>query len=283
MSKIKTAGAIGLATALSAYCFVQNSMLVADIYTVKCKKLPESFEGVKILHLSDLHKKRYGDGFNNLINPCRFCDPDYIFFTGDLFSRSEENLTPKLVLMRRLMKMAPVYYVMGNHETDAAVKSEALNYKLEAEGVHVLRSAHERIYRGGDYINIYGAELSMDYYRNTNGIGYCGLKKVDRTVLEKLLGKPDPEKCCVLLSHNPFPFKEYAEWGADIVFSGHCHGGIIRLPMVGGLLSPERRFFPEYTKGVYERYGASMVVSAGLGKFRLNNPSQLICATLTAK
>lgn len=75
MSKIKTAGAIGLATALSAYCFVQNSMLVADIYTVKCKKLPESFEGVKILHLSDLHKKRYGDGFNNLINTCRFCDP----------------------------------------------------------------------------------------------------------------------------------------------------------------------------------------------------------------
>ncbi|WP_164489109.1 metallophosphoesterase [Ruminococcus sp. Marseille-P6503] len=283
MSKIKAAGATGIAAALSAYCFVQNRLLTVDNYKVECKNLPQSFEGVKILHISDLHKKRYGDGFNNLINVCQVCDPDYIFFTGDLFSRSEENLTPKLVLMRRLMKLAPVYYVMGNHETDAAVKSEALNYKLEAEGVHILRNSYERIYRGGDYINIYGAELSMDYYRSADGIGYRGLKKADREALQRLMGEPDHEKCCILLAHNPFPFREYAEWGADLVFSGHCHGGVIRLPIAGGLLSPERRFFPEYTKGVYEGYGSCMVVSAGLGKFRLNNPSQLICAYLTGK
>lgn len=191
-------------------------------------------------------------------------------------------LKPKLVLMRRLMKLAPVYYVMGNHETDADEKSSALNCKLEEIGVHVLRNTHERIYRGNEYINLYGAELPLECYR-ADGRGYRGLKSVDVKLLDKLMGTPDPEKCCVLLSHSPFPFKAYAEWGADIVFSGHCHGGVIRLPIVGGLLSPERKFFPEYTRGLYKRYGSTMVVSAGLGKFRLNNPSQLICATLTGK
>ena len=282
MSRIKTAAAIGAVAAFSAYCLVQNRALEADHYTVKCNKLPPSFEGVKILHLSDLHKKRYGDDFNNLINTCGFCDADYIFFTGDLFSRTEEDLKPKLVLMRRLMKLAPVYYVMGNHETDADEKSSALNCKLEEIGVHVLRNTHERIYRGNEYINLYGAELPLECYR-ADGRGYRGLKSVDVKLLDKLMGTPDPEKCCVLLSHSPFPFKAYAEWGADIVFSGHCHGGVIRLPIVGGLLSPERKFFPEYTRGLYKRYGSTMVVSAGLGKFRLNNPSQLICATLTGK
>lgn len=283
MSKLKTAGAVCAAAALSAYCFVQNRQLVTDEYTVSCKKLPESFEGVKLLHLSDLHKKRYGDGFNNLINSCSFCDPDYIFFTGDLFSRTEENLTPKLVLMQRLLKIAPVYYVMGNHETEAMVKSEALNFKLESEGVHVLRNSSERICRNGECIDIYGLELSADYYRSFSGTGYRGLKKADKSLLTKLLGVPDTDKCSILLAHNPFPFKEYADWGADIVFSGHCHGGIIRLPLVGGLLSPERKLFPEYTKGVYNKFGSSMVVSAGLGKFRLQNPSQIISVTLTGK
>lgn len=282
MSKLKTAAAIGAVAAFSAYCFVQNRALEADHYTVKCPKLPTSFEGVKILHLSDLHQKTYGDNFNNLINTCGFCDADYVFFTGDLFSRSEENLKPKLVLMERLMKLAPVYYVMGNHETYADEKSSALNCKLEEIGVHVLRNTHERIYRGNEYINLYGAELPLECYR-ADGRGYRELKSVDVKLLDKLMGTPDREKCCLLLSHSPFPFKEYAEWGADIVFAGHCHGGVIRLPVLGGLLSPERKFFPEYTKGLYEKYGSSMVVSAGLGKFRLNNPSQLICATLTGK
>ena len=263
------------------YCVVENRQLVTDEYDVSVKNLPDSFEGKKILHLSDLHKKRYGDGFNNLINSCDFCKPDYIFFTGDLFSRSEENLTPKLVLMQRLMKLAPVYYVMGNHEAspDAVDKAYALNCRLEREGVNVLINRCVKLTQGEDHVNLWGLALGSKYYKNSFG-GYSGLPTVTSRTLTDLMGEPDKKECNILLAHTPMPFAEYAKWGADLTFSGHCHGGIIRLPIVGGLLSPERRFFPKYTKGVYTLDEASMVVSAGLGKFRLQNPAQMICVTL---
>lgn len=284
MSKGKIISAVLVSAAFLGYCVVQNRQLVADEYDVYVKDLPDSFEGKKILHLSDLHQKRYGDGFNNLINTCEFFKPDYVFFTGDLFSRCEENLIPKLVLMQRLMKIAPVYYVMGNHEVfeDSIDKSYALNYRLEREGVHIMTNRCERLTEGGEHINVWGLVLGSRYYRNQNN-GFRGLPKVTEKTLAQLMGEPDKSECNILLAHNPLPFEEYAKWGADLTFSGHCHGGVIRLPVVGGLLSPERKFFPKYTKGVYTNGEASMVVSAGLGKFRLQNPAQVICVTLHKK
>ena len=87
-----------------------------------------------------------------------------------------------------------------------------------------------------------------------------------------------------MLSHTPLAFRAYADWGADVTFSGHCHGGVIRLPFIGGILSPERKFFPRYTKGIYELDAeqglAKLAVTAGLGKFRLNNPSEIMICTL---
>lgn len=282
MSKKGILATVALGAAALAYCFIENRQLALDEYTIESDKIPESFDGKCILHLSDLHRKRYGDGFNNLLNSCSYCSPDYIFFTGDLFSRCEDNLKPKVVLMQRLLKIAPVYYVMGNHETDAHDKADALIYVLEREGVHVLRNSNERIYCNNDYINIYGAELPIKYYEDVNG-GYCNIATVTKEALDGFLGEPNRNECNVLLSHLPFAFEQYKEWGADIVFSGHCHGGVIRLPIVGGVLSPERKFFPKYTKGIYENGETSMVVSAGLGKFRLNNPSQIVCVTLKSK
>ena len=281
MSKVEIMCAAAASAALGAYCLVQNRQLVTDNYDVYVRKLPDGFEGKKILHISDLHKKRYGDGFNNLINSCSFCNPDYIFFTGDLFSRSEENLTPKLVLMQRLMKIAPVYYAMGNHEADAREKSQALNFRLRREGIHVLVNKSERIYCDQEFINVYGAAFGIKFYKSEDG--YKNISAVTSGVMTGLLGTADKTECNLLLAHNPLPFEEYRKWGADLTFSGHCHGGVIRLPVVGGLLSPERRFFPKYTKGIYTENGASMVVSAGLGKFRLQNPAQIICVTLHKK
>ena len=98
--------------------------------------------------------------------------------------------------------------------------------------------------------------------------------------MKKLVGSPDRSSVCFLLAHDPLPFKAYAGWGADVTFSGHIHGGVIRLPFIGGLLSPERKFFPKYSKGLYHIGRSKLVVSAGLGKFRLNNPSQLLLITL---
>jgi len=270
---------IGITAAAAAgWVLVQNRTLVTDKLTLSVKGLPKAFDGKKILHLSDLHGKRYGDNFNNLINSCAFLEPDYIFFTGDLFTRTEEDLEPKMVLMRRLMKLADVYYCNGNHECDAPSKANTLNLALSREGVHVLVNSTERIYEDGEYISITGVALPKDHYRKNNG--FKDLTEITPELMRRLVGHPDRSSVCFLLAHDPLPFDAYAAWGADVTFSGHIHGGVIRLPFIGGLLSPERRFFPKYSKGLYHIGKAKLVVSAGLGKFRLNNPSQLLLITL---
>lgn len=277
--RIWTKLGIGLSSAVVAgWVLVQNRMLTTDKLTVAVPDLPKAFDGKKILHISDLHTKRYGEGFNNLINSCKFLEPDYVFFTGDLFSRTEKNLEPKLVLMRRLLKLGSVYYCMGNHECDAPDKANALNAALAKEGVHVLVNSTRRIYEDGEYISVTGVSLPKDHYRSDSGFSH--LTEVTPKLMRRLVGRPDRSSVTLLLAHDPLPFEAYAEWGADVTFSGHVHGGVIRLPLIGGLLSPERKFFPKYSKGLYRLGRSQMIVSAGLGKFRLNNPSQLILVTL---
>lgn len=263
----------------AGWTLVQNRMLSVQKLEVTVRGLPAGFEGKRILHLSDLHKKRYGDGFNNLINSCAFLEPDYIFFTGDLFSRDETDMEPKLVLMKRLMRLAPVYYVVGNHETDCPDRSRVLNEALLKLGVHVLTNTSEHITVGDEHINVVGTALPREHYRNPRG-GFSGRMPVTKELLDRLVGRPEEGTVNLLLSHDPLPFEAYSEWGADLTFAGHVHGGVIRLPIIGGLLSPERSFFPKYSKGLYRIGDSQMAVSAGLGKFRLNNPSHILLVTL---
>ena len=278
--KIPAKLGIGVLTSAAAgWIFVQNRWLTTDKYEVTVPGLPSAFDGAKILHLSDLHKKRYGDGFNNLLNSCRFLEPDYIFFTGDLFSRRETNVEPKIVLMQRLMKIAPVYYVIGNHEADAPDRAAALCTALENEGVHVINNNTEYIVRDGQYIKITGAVLPQSHYRNSEG-GFSQRTEITPEIMNDIAGTADRSCVNILLAHDPLPFEVYAGWGADLTFSGHVHGGVVRLPLIGGVFSPERRFLPKYSKGVYRLGTKQLVVSAGLGKFRLNNPSQIILVTL---
>lgn len=268
---------------LGGYMLISNRQLRVNEYELKVSKLPENFVGKKILLLADLHKKRYGDNFNNLVNSCIADEPDFIFFAGDLYSRDETDMIPKLALMKRLKHIAPTYYIFGNHETDNMDNAEALALKLTECGVHVLRNAMEQIKIGEDHINIYGTQLSQRFYRNED-FSHHDLPRLTKYELTKLLGEPDKSECNFLLSHTPLAFRAYADWGADVTFSGHCHGGVIRLPFIGGILSPERKFFPRYTKGIYELNAeqglAKLAVTAGLGKFRLNNPSEIMICTL---
>ena len=246
---------------LGGYMLISNRQLRVNEYELKVSKLPENFVGKKILLLADLHKKRYGDNFNNLVNSCIAAEPDFIFFAGDLYSRDETDMIPKLALMKRLKHIAPTYYIFGNHETDNM----------------------EQIKIGEDHINIYGTQLPQRFYRNED-FSHHDLPQITKDELTKLLGEPDRSECNFLLSHTPLAFRAYADWGADVTFSGHCHGGVIRLPFIGGILSPERKFFPRYTKGIYELDAeqglAKLAVTAGLGKFRLNNPSEIMICTL---
>ena len=262
-----------------------NRRLDTTEYTIKSDRLPDAFSGKKILHLSDLHQERFGENYSILVDACRAVKPDYIFFTGDLYSRQEKSISDKPLLMKLLKELAPVYYIPGNHEVETPERAEALYYKLEQAGVHILRNSQARLFVGEEYINVYGLEVERKYYKNDDG-RYRNLPEMKVRDVGNALGKAEKVRFNMLLAHTPFPFEAYAEWGADLTFSGHCHGGIVRLPLLGGILSPERKFFPKYTKGVYScnKYAnkAKMIVSAGLGKFRLFNPAEIVVVTLEA-
>lgn len=267
----------------AGYMLVSNRQLRVNKYTMKLNKLPESFEGKKILLIADLHKKRYGDKFDNIINSCIAAEPDYIFFAGDLYSRDENDMAPKVALMKRLRAIAPTYYALGNHEVDNMDLCESLCFRLKQLGITVLRNEYTYLLSEGQAVVLYGTQLPQRYYRNED-FSHNDLPQLDTQTLTALLGVPDKNVCTMLISHNPLPFEVYSEWGADAVFSGHCHGGVIRLPFIGGLLSPERKFFPRYTKGIYETEtvngASSLAVTVGLGKFRINNPAEIMLITL---
>ena len=261
------------------------SKLITTEYTVECENLPKNFWGKRILQLSDLHKKTFGENNEFLIKSCETANPDYIFFTGDLYSRDETQFDMKITLMKRLLSIAPVYYIFGNHETETPNKSTPLAYDLKKIGVKFLKNQMERLYADNEFINIYGLDIPAKYFKNDDS-GYRNLPKLTADDIENRLGKANKNQFNILLAHSPFPFEEYAKWGANLIFSGHCHGGIIRLPLIGGILSPERKFFPKYTKGIYKckKYNknSKMIVSAGLGKFRLFNPSEIVVINLKA-
>ena len=249
--------------------------------------LPQGFDGVRLLHLSDLHAKTFGRNSMGLVKICAAQRPDLIFFTGDMFSRNEglSAIMRKIPLMRALSSVAPLYCVFGNHECDVPHKAEHFGRTLEKIGVTLLRNGHTRICRGKGHIDLYGLELPPHYYRSPRG-DYIGLPHVTREVVEQFLGKPHGDGFTLLLAHNPLPFEQYAEWGADLTLSGHIHGGVIRIGGVG-LLSPERMLFPRYSKGIYTLQttgGTAMLgVSAGLGKFRLNDPMMIASIVLKRK
>lgn len=272
--------AIIIAVLLIVFLIIENTRISVTRYRVTCRSLPKEFRGFRILHLSDLHTKRFGKDYERLISKIKPLHPDIIFFTGDLISRHEKKTARKVLLMKRLMKIAPVYYSLGNHEVDNKEVTRSLCEELIACGVHVLVNSKEILERENQKIEIYGLALESYFYKNPDG-SFKNLPPVTRAEITELCGKNDDVLFSILLAHSPLPFDEYEKWGADLVFSGHMHGGVIRIPISHkGVLSPERVFFPDFTEGVFRKFGANMVVSRGLGKLRIFNPSEIVLVSL---
>ena len=259
---------------------IENSRLTVSKYRVTCRSLPREFRGFRILQLSDLHGRRFGKDHEKLLAKIRPLHPDIIFITGDLIDRKERRANQKIELVKKLLKIAPVYISLGNHEVDSRSRSQPVLDEMARMGAHVLINGKERLYRGYSEIDIYGLALPSYFYKNDDG-SYDNLPPVTRAEVEELCGKNDENVFSILLAHSPIPFEEYEKWGADLIFSGHIHGGIIRIPFTEkGLLSPERVFFPQFTYGIYRKFGAYMIVSRGLGKFRLFNPAEIVLVSL---
>lgn len=267
-------------TALSAFLYFENFTIETEEYNVISNKIPSEFEGFRILQISDFHCKEFGSDNKLLIDKCIASNPDIVVLTGDMISRESKSLDTFFNLAKELSVRFPVYYTIGNHELDLTDdKLKMIFSRLKKMGVTVLNNEKEEITRRGASIYLYGMWYNLRFYKNTDG-SYRTHDKFTLDEITTLIGNAPTNRYSVLLAHNPLEFSVYASWGADLVFSGHVHGGVIKLPHLGGLLSPGRHFFPKYFAGEYNRGNTKMIVSRGVGGFRLFNRPNLVVATL---
>ncbi len=250
-------------------------------FTVNSPMLPNSFNGFKIIHLSDLHNKVFGKDNSPLLQLIELEKPDLIVMTGDMISHNAPNTEQFLTLVKNLRKLCPVYYVNGNHELSDLDSNEFERIaKVLAEyGAVCLDNTSAKLHRGNEYIRLCGLCYTAEYYRGVREYKR-GWKAFMLTDMIDMTGVKQPDEFTVLLAHNPLDFDVHAEWGADLSFGGHVHGGLIRLPIVKGIFSPERRFFPKYKEGLYQIGNSFLVASRGLGKIRINNPPEVVSVTL---
>lgn len=253
---------------LAVYALIENRFILL----VRHEKIGK---GVKIAHITDLHKRRFG---KNNIRLCRKIaeeNPDLIIISGDIVSRKEKNFLCAEETLKFLCRIAPVYMIFGNHEQSLPDdKLKEFMEKISSTDVILLKNETITVEIRGRKLNIAGIEPEYTTYKKNNG--YKNLDIIDVSEMIRLVGNK-PEGQTLLIAHNPLFAQAYSEWGADYTISGHVHGGAVRIPFTHiGLLSPERKFLPKYSKGVYTIGKMKLLLSGGLGKLRLFNPPETV-------
>ncbi len=261
-------------------------MLRTAEYQIRSGRLPAAFDGFRIAQLSDLHGAVYGDGNGRLIAQVEKFRPHMVVMTGDMAECRPHAVERCLELCRRLCGKFPVYYVMGNHEQAMGAEAVArLTEQLTGMGVEVPDNGWRTVSHCGSYVKLYGLVTPMVYYKDPLGEYVRGIR-FSASDTERLLGKPDADTYNILLAHNPIYFPSYRDWGADLTLAGHIHGGVIRLPKLGGVFSPDVSLFPKYDGGHFEEEGRHLIVSRGLGNHflvRVMNPPEVVGITLLKK
>ena len=264
----------------------ERDCLVTEKYRIASEKIHG--QGKTIVFLTDLHNKEFGEENSRLLETVRKVKPDAVLFGGDgmVAKRGNSDVRIPLALLTELAKEFPVYCGNGNHESRMLWKSEIYgetyeNYRTALENAGIRYLSNEAADLDSD-IMIYGLDLPKSAYLPRSG-------EIPEGLLKETMGEPDPEKFCLLLAHSPLFFEEYAAWGADLTLSGHFHGGTIRLPLVGGVMTPQYQFFYPRCAGYFELPGkgrekSRMIVGRGLGthsiNIRLNDKPQVVVVRL---
>ncbi len=268
-----------LIISLGFYFHYENTTLQVSNHIVSSEKISTEFNDFKIIQISDFHNTRNKKLTNSIVNEIIEVKPDIIVLTGDIVDPETSHMEASFDFIDRIKDYAPIYYVNGNHEAGlddyAETRKELIKY-----GVIVLDNDKRVIERNGSKINILGI---ADPYMAKNS--KLKDKDIIKTELNSLTYNED--YFTILLSHRPEAFKIYAEYKMDLVFSGHAHGGQIRIPFIGGVYAPHQGLFPKYTSGTFKKNNTTMVVSRGIGgskfPFRINNRPELIIVTLKSK
>lgn len=273
--------AIGAAFFFAESARELRSFVITE-YEIHSPKLRGLKKELKIVFLSDLHNKIYGNNNDALLDAVRRQNPDLILLTGDmLIGKAGVSYDAALDFVKKLPETADVYYANGNHEQRMKEHPDIYGdaypcYKNELvkHHVHFLENESQVLSFDDCKIKLNGLEVSEKHY-----------EKFARTRaavedITALLGKADKDTYEVLLAHNPALSEVYRKWGADLTLSGHLHGGIIRLPGLGGLITPQARIFPRHSGEMSEMDGSVLVVSRGLGTHTINirfcNPAEVV-------
>lgn len=257
-----------------------NAALEVNEFEVEGERIPGSFDGFRIAQISDLHNAQFGDGNIKLLGLLVQSEPDIIVITGDMIDSRHTDVGIALDFARQAVKIAPVYYVSGNHES-RVVEYEALKKGLIEVGVEVMENRKVRIDCEGERIALLGIKdptFHDEHFPEDE-------KSIARRAIEEL--QEESDGYTVLLSHRPELFDLYVDTGMDLVFTGHAHGGQFRLPFIGGIIAPHQGFFPEYDGGQFTEGYTTMMVSRGVGNsiipIRFNNRPEIVLVSLKCK
>lgn len=270
---------------VSIISVIENQKLKVTQYHIRSPKIPKAFHGCRFVVLADLHNACFEKDNRLLLEKIRKQQPDYIFIAGDmLVGKPKKSTEVPARLIEELAKEYPVFYGKGNHEQRISVYPETYGEMWKeyrerlGENVIWLENARVPLRKNGAAIYLYGLDLEPRFYKRLRK------QPMEKEYLTQVLGTPEPETYTILLAHNPDYFSEYARWGADLVLAGHLHGGMIRLPLFGGVLSPMFHIFPKYDRGRYEEGNSTMLLSGGLGNhtvpIRVNNLPELLTVIL---
>lgn len=245
-------------------------------------KIPDAFDGFKIAQISDLHNADFGSDNSKIIKILEDEQPDLIALTGDLIDSNHTDISAVTTFAKQAVKIAPCYFVTGNHEAWIGERYAELEKMLISCGVTVLHNQTVRLVWGEDVIEIAGID-DPEFASSESGM----FDLTDSIIGTEIDNLQLSERFSILLSHRPEVFEVYAEKGIGLALCGHAHGGQFRLPFIGGLVAPNQGFFPKYDSGIYKQSGTSMVVSRGIGNsiipIRFNNRPEVVIINLRCR
>lgn len=259
-------------------------MLQATVYTAASEKIAKE-KTVTVLFLSDLHERTYGENNERLIALIRAQKPDVIVTGGDMLTcSSHTDFAKSRALYQALLQTAPVFAAYGNHEKRLSLSAHPLSQDFAAYQKALAEDGVKWLLNSGDALDesifFYGLDTDFSYYQKLIRKTYLPAQ------MQQDLAYTSRECFNILLAHNPRFFETYAASGADLVLAGHYHGGAVRIGKAG-LVSPQFRLFPRYSKGRFQKGNTTMVVTGGCGSHKVNlrlfNPPEVVVIRLCGK
>lgn len=257
-------------------------------YTITTDKLKKGFAGFNFIVMSDLHSNAYKVDLDKVFDAICASSPDAVLMCGDMFTgKVKDDISCVMDFIQRIAKVYPVFFALGNHEYRMAMNPEVYGDKiwqiiepLDEAGVAILSDETIVLEKDDERLALSGLEIDSVFYKRRPPVMGEGLVKMH-------LGDADSNMFQLLMAHNPKYFPQYANWGADLVLSGHVHGGTVRLFGKKGVIGTDFRLFPKYCAGLYVEANSRMIVSRGLGthtiKVRIGNKPELIMVKILAK